>query len=62
MLKIGDLICSCGHGESRHYWSKLKERRYCNVKRDNSYVDDCNDFKPDNLKYLEKLAEEKIGC
>ena len=53
-----DLICQCNHYESVHYdgdhftWEgpfKTKNRKYC----------PCDNFKADNLKYLEWKAKRK---
>jgi hypothetical protein len=56
-------ICKCGHIKEKHIFAPEFDSLICFIRRryKGSYIGSihCTDFKLDNLKYLEKLYEEK---
>jgi len=56
-----DLICKCGHSFNSHMKGNLEgstKRYYCMFRKESSFnfIDLCEEFVPDNIKYLEELA------
>ena len=51
--------CICGHLESEHCILGMNDLPYaCNVRRNSgAYIDNCQQFKLDNLKYLEECYD-----
>jgi hypothetical protein len=59
-------ICICGHLEKEHsifrpdsYDARLEKACLFGVNSGIQFVDDCREFKLDNLRYLEDLYEKE---
>jgi hypothetical protein len=66
MKKSRNNICTCGHLEKDHGVFKSDSYSYefpktclVGIGSDIKFVDDCREFKLDNLRYLEDCYEEK---
>ena len=66
MIDLSRFPCSCGHSFKDHgifksdsYSYILENACLVGIHSDLTLVDDCKQFKLDNLKYLEKLYKEK---
>jgi hypothetical protein len=66
--KISELFpCECGHSKRMHGWAgPTIGDEWCNGKpkiSKNKYVSysmcDCDQYRPDNLKYLEQMSKKK---
>lgn len=62
---MNDIPCKCGHLKVRHEYDKRHNQFVCMVKNDPSvrmlatYADECFNYTPDNLTYIEQLAKRK---
>ena len=65
MKNIDKYPCQCGHLKEMHRIPMATGKMGCSVTQDHDnsrwdypeYADECEEFKPDNLKYLEDLSE-----
>jgi hypothetical protein len=60
-----DFPCICGHSKNAHLFAYEGSSGSCHMTKSGKilntsvirlYADDCINFKPDNLKYLEQLS------
>jgi hypothetical protein len=60
--KMIEFICICGHERRDHvglHEVYSKNNKFCLLKlNDQNYVDTCQNFTPDKLKYLEQRYEQ----
>lgn len=53
-----DILCKCGHSKKAHRF--VMGQNQCELKdEDYKWLDDCEDYVPDNLKTIETLAKKR---